>query len=290
MRDYIIITDSTTDLPASYAKENNLVVIPMKFNLDGTEYLNYLDEHEMSNKDFYDAERAGKIAKTAQLSQFDIESVYRKYLDLGYDILGIGFSSGLSGTFNSMRLAKEELEEEYKDAKIVIIDSLCASLGEGLFVYYAVENKKKGLNITENGDNLLHLRPHLCHWFTVSSLETLRRGGRVSNITAFVADTLNIKPVLHVDDAGHLIAMRKTMGRKRSLIALVDRLVETINRDEPQMIMIGHGDCLEDANFVAQEVKKHIEVKDVLINCIGPVIGAHSGPGTLALFFVGSKR
>ncbi len=290
MRDYIIITDSTTDLPASYALENNLVVIPMKFSMDGKEYSNYLDEREMTNKEFYENERNNKIAKTAQLTMYEIEDVYRKYLDQGLDILAIGFSSGLSGTFNSMRLAKEELEEEYKDAKIVIIDSLCASLGEGLFVYYAVENKKKGLSLTDNEKNLLELRPHLCHWFTVLNLETLRRGGRVSNVAAFVADTLNIKPVLHVDDAGHLIAMRKTIGRKRSLLALVDKLEETIDRKEPQMIMIGHGDCLDDALFVAEEVKKRVAVKDVLINCIGPVIGAHSGPGTLALFFVGSKR
>lgn len=290
MRDYIIITDSTTDLPASYALENNLVVIPMKFSMDGKEYSNYLDEREMTNKEFYENERNSKIAKTAQLTMFEIEDVYRKYLDQGLDILAIGFSSGLSGTFNSMRLAKEELEEEYKDAKIVIIDSLCASLGEGLFVYYAVENKKKGLSLIDNEKNLLELRPHLCHWFTVLNLETLRRGGRVSNVAAFVANTLNIKPVLHVDDDGHLIAMRKTIGRKRSLLALVDKLEETIDRTEPQMIMIGHGDCLDDAKFVAEEVKKRVEVKDVLINCIGPVIGAHSGPGTLALFFVGSKR
>ena len=227
MRDYIIITDSTTDLPASYALENNLVVIPMKFSMDGKEYSNYLDEREMTNKEFYENERNSKIAKTAQLTMFEIEDVYRKYLDQGLDILAIGFSSGLSGTFNSMRLAKEELEEEYKDAKIVIIDSLCASLGEGLFVYYAVENKKKGLSLTDNEKNLLELRPHLCHWFTVLNLETLRRGGRVSNVAAFVADTLNIKPVLHVDDDGHLIAMRKTIGRKRSLLALVDKLEET---------------------------------------------------------------
>lgn len=290
MKKYVIITDSTTDLPQDYVEKHEIEVIPMKFSIDGNEYSNYLDGREMDSKTFYDLERNGKIAKTAQLTIVDIENVYRKYLDLGYDILAIGFSSGLSGTFNSMRLAKEELEEEYKDNKIMIIDSLCACLGEGLFVYYAVQNKLKGLDLEANYNNLLELRPHLCHWFTVLNLDTLRRGGRVSNVAAFVADTLNIKPVLHVDDAGHLIAMKKVVGRKRSLLALVDKLSETIYKDEPQMIMIGHGDCLEDALFVAEEVKKRVPVKDILINCIGPVIGAHSGPGTLALFFVGTKR
>lgn len=290
MRDYVIITDSTTDLPDSFVKENQVEVIPMQFSLDGKEYRNYLDERELKNSEFYQAEIDGKIAKTAQLTMYDIINVYRPYLEKGLDILGIGFSSGLSGTYNSMRLACEELQEEFKERKIMIIDSLCASLGEGLFVYYAVENKKKGLDIEENYKMLTELRPHLCHWFTVRDLETLRRGGRVSNAAAFVADTLNIKPVLHVDDAGHLVAMKKVFGRKRSLLALVDKLEETINKDEPQLIMIGHGACLEDAEFVAREVKKRVEIKDILINCIGPVIGAHSGPGTLALFFVGSKR
>lgn len=290
MRDYVIITDSTTDLPQSFVDDNNIVVIPMKFTIDNKEYLNYLDGREMSNEAFYNLEREGKIGKTAQLTIYDIMNVYRPYLEKGLDILAVGFSSGLSGTFNSMRLAREELLVDFPEQKIVLVDSLCASAGEGLFVYYANEYKTQGMTIEENEKALLELRPHLCHWFTVQNLDTLRRGGRVSNVTAFVADTLNIKPVLHVDDAGHLVAMKKTMGRKRSLTAIVDKLEETINKDAPQMIMISHGDCLEDAKFVAEEVKKRVEVKDLLITCIGPVIGAHSGPGTVAVFFVGSKR
>lgn len=290
MRDYVIITDSTCDLPQKFVDENNIVVIPLQFNIDGKDYRNYLDGREMTNEEFYNLERQGKIGKTAQLTMFDITEVYRSYLEKDYDILGLGFSSGLSGTFNSMRLAVEELKEEFSDAKINIIDTLCASTGEGLFVYYANLYKKQGMSIDDNTEALLKLRPHLCHWFTVLSLDTLRRGGRVSNVAAFVADTFNIKPVLHVDDEGHLVAMRKVLGRKRSLLALVDELEKSIYKDEPQMIMISHGDCLDDANYVANEIKKRIDVKDILINCIGPVIGSHSGPGTVALFFVGNKR
>ena len=196
---YVIFTDSTTDLPVDFVNTNNIKVIPMKFIIEGKEYKNYLDEREMKAKDFYDLERKGVIAKTAQLTTFEIVEAYKEELDKGNDILAIGFSSGLSGTFNSMRLAKEELEEEYKDRKILIIDSLCASMGEGLFVYYANLYKNEGLSLEENYQKLLELRPHLVHWFTVENLNTLRRGGRVSNATAFIANALNIKPVLHVE-------------------------------------------------------------------------------------------
>lgn len=287
---YVIFTDSTTDLPVDFVNTNNIKVIPMKFIIEGKEYKNYLDEREMKAKDFYDLERKGVIAKTAQLTTFEIVEAYKEELEKGNDILAIGFSSGLSGTFNSMRLAKEELEEEYKDRKILIIDSLCASMGEGLFVYYANLYKNEGLSLEENYQKLLELRPHLVHWFTVENLDTLRRGGRVSNVTAFIANALNIKPVLHVDNEGHLIAMMKKIGRRRSVLALLDKMLETIDNKKPQMIMIGHGDCLEDATFLANEIKKKIDVKDIMINNIGPVIGAHSGPGTLALFYVGKER
>ena len=173
MRDYVIITDSTCDLPQKFVDENNIVVIPLQFNIDGKDYRNYLDGREMTNEEFYNLERQGKIGKTAQLTMFDITEVYRSYLEKGYDILGLGFSSGLSGTFNSMRLAVEELKEEFSDAKINIIDTLCASTGEGLFVYYANLYKKQGMSIDDNTEALLKLRPHLCHWFTVLSLDTV---------------------------------------------------------------------------------------------------------------------
>ncbi len=296
MRDYVIITDSTTDLPVSFVEENGIVVIPMRFTIGDKEYQNFLDGREMTNEEFYSREREGELAKTAQLTIPDIVEVYEPYLKQGYDILGVGFSSGLSGTFNAMRLAREELLEKYPDSKILLVDSLCASLGEGLFVYYANKYKHEGKTIDENMDALLELRPHLSHWFTVESLETLRRGGRVSNIKAFLAGILNLIPILHVDDDGHLVAMEKKRGRNGSLKGLIKRVEDSITRNVPQMIMIGHGDCLEDANFVANEIKKLAEnnpdiiIEDILINCIGPVIGAHSGPGTLAIFFIGKER
>lgn len=287
---YIIITDSTTDLPNEFVKENGIEVIPMHFQLDDIEYVNYLDERELSSKDFYNSMRSGSMTKTSQLTITDIQAVYREKLTAGYDILGIGFSSALSGTFNAMRLAVEELKEEFPSRKIIIIDSKCASLGEGLFVYYANEYKKQGLTLEENATKLNELLPHLVHWFTVDDIETLRRGGRVTNVQAFLAKLTKIKPVLHVDDEGRLIAVYKKIGRRQALKQLVDELEKTYDRSYEQTIMIGHGDCYDDALYIANKIKEIVPVKEVVINNIGPVIGAHSGPGTVALFFVGSKR
>lgn len=287
---YVIVTDSTTDLTAKFVEENNIVVIPMHFQLDDVEYVNYLDGRELSPSDFYAAMRSGSMTKTSQLTIPDIEQTYRKILSEGNDILGIGFSSALSGTFNAMRLATEELREEFPDRKINIIDSKCASLGEGLFVFYANEYKKQGLSLDETTQKLIDLLPHLVHWFTVDDIETLRRGGRVTNVQAFLAKLTKIKPVLHVDNEGRLIPVYKKIGRRQALKQLVDELAKSIDRSYKQTIMIGHGDCYEDAEYVATKVKEVADVKEVVINNIGPVIGAHSGPGTVALFFVGKER
>ena len=287
---YVILTDSTTDLPSSYVVENNIDAMPLKFTINEKEYVNYLDERELPSKEFYNFMRNGIDAKTTQLSMIDIEDCYRKHLDKEEDILVVGFSSGLSGTFNALTLVAEQLREEYPARKIFLIDSLAASLGEGLLVFYANKFKQDGLSIEENYQKLENMKLHVCHWFTVDDIDTLKRGGRVSSTTAFIASTLKIKPVLHVDNEGHLIPVSKKIGRKLALKALVKELVDTIDRSYKQTIMIGHGDCLEDAKFVEELVRQEVEIEDCIINCIGPVIGSHSGPGTLALFFVGSKR
>lgn len=287
---YVILTDSTTDLPNSFVLENNIDVMPLKYTINDNEYVNYLDERELSSKEFYEFMRNGIDAKTTQLSMIDIEDCYRKHLDKGEDILVVGFSSGLSGTLNALTLVAEQLKEEYSERKIFVVDSLAASLGEGLLVFYANKYKNEGLSIEENYQKLEDMKLNVCHWFTVDDMDTLKGGGRVSSTTAFIASTLKIKPVLHVDDEGHLIPVSKKIGRKLALKALVKELVDTIDRSYKQTIMIGHGDCLEDAKYVEQLVREEIEIEDCIINCIGPVIGSHSGPGTLALFFVGSKR
>ncbi len=290
MSNYVIITDSTTDLPNSFCVDNNVEVISLKYYINEKEYVNYLDERDMTFKAFYDEMRNNANVKTAQINVDEVMNCYKVYLEKGLDIFGIAFSSGLSGTFNSVRLAAEELRIMYPKRKIMIIDSLCASMGEGLYVYYAVKNKNENMSIEENYNKLLDIRMNLCHLFTVDDLSALVKGGRVSKVSGFAAGLLKIKPVLHVDNEGHLIPIDKKIGRKNSLRALVDKMMVKINKSEKQTIFISHADCIDDAKYVMELIKENVEVEVELISYIGPVIGAHAGPGTVALFFLGNER
>lgn len=213
-----------------------------------------------------------------------------EHLQAGRDVLYLGFSSGLSGTFNAGAVAAQELSEQYPDAKIYAVDTLCASLGQGLMAALAAEEKRKGKTIDEVRDFVETQKLHLCHWFTVDDLHHLKRGGRVSAATAVLGSALSIKPILHVDHEGHLVAVGKVRGRKNSLRGLLDKIKETIVDPEKQVVYISHGDCEEDARYLGDLIKAELPVKDVLIHTIGPVIGAHSGPGCVALFFVGNHR
>ena len=205
-------------------------------------------------------------------------------------MLYLAFSSGLSGTYQSARLAQEELRERFPDRTFTVVDSLCASMGEGLLAYYAATMRQQGCTLEETAAWLEENKLKLCHWFTVDDLHHLKRGGRVSPATAVVGTMLNIKPVLHVDDNGHLIPMEKVRGRRQSLEALVRHMKETVENPEEQMIFISHGDCPQDAEYVAGRIRETMTVRDIRIHTIGPVIGTHSGPGTVALFFLGSHR
>lgn len=287
---YRILTDSTGDLTPALVQELDLTVIPMEFTVDGKSYRNYPDGHEMSAKDFYDLLRSGKTSTTAQINSHEFTEWADPILQAGEDLLYIAFSSGLSGTCQSALLAKQELSEKYPDRKILVVDSLCASMGEGLLVYYAAKMQQEGKSIEEVYQWLQENKLHLCHWFTVNDLNHLKRGGRVSSAAALFGTMLGIKPVLHVDDAGHLIPVAKIRGRKQSLDALVAHMEETVTEPEKQVIFISHGDCLQDAQYVADKIREKWKVKDIVLNEIGPVIGTHSGPGTVALFFLGSKR
>lgn len=289
---YVIITDSTTDLTIDLINKLELNVMPLTFTLDNKEYLNYPDQRELTNKEFYDALRNGSMATTSQLNIVDIVKYYEEFLAQGLDILSVVFSSGLSGSFNAVRLAKDELLEKYPERKIVIIDSLCASMGEGLFAYYAAKNRLDGMSIEENERFLLDNVYHLAHWFTVSDLDFLRRGGRLSNASAFVAKVLKINPVLNVDNQGHLVGRIKKIGRKNAINALIDKFDKTALKDKKQVVFISHGDCLNDALYVRDcLMKKYSDcISQIEIGEIGPVIGAHSGPGTLALFFLATER
>lgn len=291
MSKYIIISDSTCDLSQEFVDRENVKIQPLTYRICGKEYKNYLDGREQSMHEFYDLMRAAEVATTAQLNIIDIENFWRPYLEQGMDLLVLGFSSGLSGSYNAMRMAKEELEEEFKDSKIMLIDSLCASGGEGLFVYHAIQNKKKGLSLEENYEAMLALRPHMVTWFTVDDIDTLYRGGRLSGGAAAMAKMLRIKPVLKVDEEGHLQAIYKKIGRKLAMKQLIDSTLKTLDRSFKQMLIIGHADVLDEAKCLEDMLQKALEEEhleaDVMIFNVGPVIGAHSGPGTLLIASVG---
>lgn len=289
MRDFVITTDNNSDLPLDYYEKNGIGVISLTYTLDGKTY----DMHTaLPSHEFYDTMRSGSMPTTAQVNPADAREVFEPYLKKGMDILHIAFSSALSGSYNSSRIAAEELKEEYPDAKIITIDSLAASLGQGMLVYKAVQLKNQKKSIDEVADWVENHKLNLCHMFTVDDLNHLYRGGRVSKMTAVFGTMLNIKPVLHVDDAGKLINIDKVRGRKKSLIELVNKMEEKIGsyRDQNDVIFISHGDCLDDAKYVAKQVEERFGYTEFVYNDVGATIGAHSGPGTVALFFLGDVR
>lgn len=290
MKDYIIITDSCCDLTPTLADNADLTVIPLIVTTEGREYRNMLDGSEIDPKAFYDKLRAGATATTSAINPDVFTSVFEDALKAGKDILYLAFSSGLSSTYHASTIAADELKEKYPDSKIYCVDTLAASMGQGLLVYLAAEKKKGGATIEEVRDFVEQNKLNLCHWFTVDDLNHLKRGGRVSATTALVGTMLNIKPILHVDDEGHLINVGKVRGRKASIESLFTHMKESAINPSEQTVFISHGDCEEDALTLKKMVEKEFSPKGIVINTIGPVIGAHSGPGTLALFFLGDKR
>ena len=290
MASYVIVTDSSADLSAQMAEKAGVQVLPLRFTVGGKTYYNWPDNREMDPKVFYRMLREGEVATTAAVNISQYLDMLEPILQSGTDVLVLSFSSGLSATYDSSRLAAEELREKYPQRKIFAVDTLCASLGQGLLVWHAAQLKDQGKSIEEVRDWVEENKLHLCHQFTVDDLHFLKRGGRISATTAVVGTMLKIKPVLHVDDGGKLVNIGKARGRKASLKALVDRMEETAIDPAGQTVFISHGDCMEDAEYVAGLVKERMGVQDVRINYVGPVIGAHSGPGTLALFQLGSRR
>ena len=289
MAEYVLFTESTADLTAELAQQLGVEVLPMLFSLDGKEYNNYPDNRELDPHDFYDALRAGGMSTTSQINQATFEDAFSPVLEAGKDILYLAFSSGLSGTYHSACLAAEELAEKYPERTVRVIDTLQASMGEGLAVYYAATLKNEGKSLEEVADWFDANKMRVCAWFTVDDLMFLKRGGRLSGAAAVAGTLLGIKPVLHVDDEGHLIAMEKVRGRRASLDALVRHFEQTALDKTGGTVFISHGDCAEDCRYVIDKLKA-LGVKDIQMGDIGPVIGAHSGPGTVALFWVGSKR
>lgn len=290
MNNYIIITDSTGDFTPALCEELGIQVIPMEFMLDDASYRNYPDERELAGTVFYDRLRKGSSATTAQVNMATYCDVARPYLAAGTDVLFLVFSSGLSGSYNSCTLAVEELKTEFADREIVAVDTRAASMGEGLLVYYAAQQKLAGKPLSEVAEWVAENRSHLCHWFTVDDLHFLHRGGRVSAASAVVGSMLSIKPVLHVDDEGHLIPMEKVRGRRQSLDALLKHLDETIWVGKSPVVFLSHGDAPEDAAYVEEQLRGKYGIERIVTNLIGPVIGCHSGPGTVALFWLGEHK
>ena len=284
---YQIITDSCCDFTKEMYEKLGLAVVPLMVNFRGQ---TFPDRNDESLKDMYAGLRAGEVATTSAANPGQWQELMEPYLQKGEDLLVLAFSSGLSTTYQSASMAADELRNLYPDRTISVVDSLCASLGEGLLAYYACKKRDEGMPLRELTQWLLDNRLHLCHWFTVDDLMYLKRGGRVSAATAIVGTMLSIKPVLHVDDEGHLINVGKARGRKASIQAMAKKVAELGAGFDNATMFISHGDCPEDAEYLSGLLKRDYGVKEVYINYVGAVIGSHSGPGTLALFFMGEHR
>ena len=288
MYNYVIHTDSGCDIRTELLRQWGVSCTDLTLTFEG-ENKEYACP-DISVTEFHDKMRQGGVAKTAAANIDAFEKAFEPYLQQGHDILYLGFSSGLSTTYNSAHIAAQQLLEKYPQRKILTVDTLAASAGQGLLLYLAVKKRNDGATIEEVAGYIENLVLNLSHWFTVDDLEYLKRGGRVSPTVAFVGSLLGIKPVLHVDDEGHLIKVTTARGRKKAIEALVDKYSELATKPSDGVVFISHADCIQDAQSLAQMLNDRFGVTVELITDIGPIIGAHAGPGTLALFFVGRER
>ena len=284
---YRIVTDTCCDFPQNMYAELNLTVVPLTLTFRGQEYNTF---SEAFLKDLYNGMRNGESGSTAAVNPDGWANAMEPVLAAGEDVLVMAFSSGLSTTYQSAVIAANELAEKYPERKIRVVDTLCASMGQGLLVWYACRHRDAGMGLEELADWCESNKANLCHWFTVDDLMHLKRGGRVSAATALVGTMLQIKPVMHVDDNGKLVKVTTARGRKASLNALCKKVEETGIAGANDVAFISHGDCIDDAQYVAQQLKEKYGVKEVIISYVGAVIGSHAGPGTVALFFLGSER
>ncbi len=288
MKDYAILTDSCCDLSAAMVEELELEVLPLSFHIDGGNYFNYSDNRDMDPHVFYEMLRGGKMGTTSAINPEAFQEKMTALVESGRDVLCIAFSSGLSTTYQSAVIAAGDVMAAHPGSQVVVIDSLCASMGQGLLVYLAARERKKGKSLEEVRAFVEERKPHLDHRFTVDDLHHLKRGGRVSATAAVLGTMLQMKPMLHVDDEGHLIPLSKVRGRRASIKGLFNDMVALV--EDPSVVFISHGDCLEDAQELAAMIREKFPVERLEINYVGPVIGNHSGPGTLALFFQGKHR
>ena len=286
---YWIVTDSTIDMPKRYVdSRENFRVLNMSYTMDGVSYVP--DGTDENSREIYRQLRAGKNIVTAQVNSEAWRETFEEILAGGDDLLVIAFSSGLSGTCQAAFTAAEEAREKYPDRKLEVIDSLCASAGEGLLVDYALRNRDRGMSLEENAAWVRDNVQNIIHWFTVDDLMFLMRGGRVGAVSAYIGSLVKIKPILHVNEEGKLIPREKVQGRRKSIRALADKVKQNIVHPEGQLVLISHGDCEAEAQSLADMIKAELPVAEVRLSYIGPIVGAHSGPGTLAVFFMGRGR
>lgn len=290
MPDFVIVTDSSADLDARMVEEFDIHVLPLSFTVRDLIYQNYPDNRDMDPHVFYDMLRKGESAGTSAVNVAQYVDHIEPLLQEGKDVLILSFSSGLSSTYSSSLVAADSLRTKYPDRKILAVDTLCASLGQGLLVWLAAQERASGKTIDEVHNWVVSHKLNICHQVTTDDLQTLKRGGRISSTTAFMGSMLQIKPIIHVDNEGHLVSVGKVRGRHAALKALVDRMEQTAIDPGDQTVFISHGDCAEDAELVAQMVKDRFGVQNVYINYVGPVIGAHTGPGVVGLFYLGVER
>ena len=290
MSQYQIITDACADLPVKLVEELGVHVIPMSFNFGEESYTHYPDEREYTAKDFFDRLRNGDMSTTNQINQAEFTDVFESYLQNGVDVLYIGFSSALSGTYHNSVMVAEELCKKYPEQTLLVADSLTATLGTGLLVYAAVQKQREGMTIQELYQCVQNERLLVSGWFTVDDLHFLKRGGRLSGTAALVGTMLGIKPILRITEDGKLVPMEKVRGRKQSLHILLEHMEKTFRDTGDQVVFIVHGDCPDDAAYLKKEIKSRYHIKRIVTNNIGPIIGSHTGPGAIAIFYIGKGR
>lgn len=287
MKEFIIATDSTVDLPKAFLEENHVLTISLSYVMDG---VTYKDLDGLSHEEFFEKITNGSLPTTSQINPEEARKALEPVVKEGKEILYLGFSSGLSGRYNSVRMAAEDLMEDYPETKIVTIDSLCASMGEGLLLYKTLQLKEQGKNLDEIAEWVEANKLHICHNVTVDDLNHLHRGGRISKTTAVLGTMVKIKPIIHMDNEGKLVVIGKERGRKKSLLTLLDKMEKQMQGYENDVVMITHGDCIEDAKYVEEQIRERFGIENIIVNGIGSVIGSHTGAGVVAVFFMGSER
>lgn len=287
MKEFIIATDSTVDLPKAFLEENHVLTISLSYVMDG---VTYKDLDGLSHEEFFEKIRNGSLPTTSQINPEEARKALEPVVKEGKEILYLGFSSGLSGSYNSVRMAAEDLMEDYPETKIVTIDSLCASMGEGLLLYKTLQLKEQGKNLDEIAEWVEANKLHICHNVTVDDLNHLHRGGRISKTTAVLGTMVKIKPIIHMDNEGKLVVIGKERGRKKSLLTLLDKMEKQMQGYQNDVVMITHGDCIEDVKYVEEQIRERFGIENIIVNGIGSVIGSHTGAGVVAVFFMGSER